>query len=113
MSIVALPEGDWIRGITTRQPPAACIPAGAKTVENRPARWRPGWMLLYVGKAIDRLALRTPLIARTIRSRDLVMGAVIGVAHIIDCHQDFDDAAGKCGYCNLRNHPTLVSGRRC
>ncbi|MEV6409573.1 hypothetical protein AB0M58_42840 [Streptomyces bobili] len=45
MSTAALPEGDWIRGISVRQPYAACILAGAKTVENRPARWRTGWVL--------------------------------------------------------------------
>ncbi len=32
MSIATLPEGDWIRGISIRQPYAACILAGAKTV---------------------------------------------------------------------------------
>jgi hypothetical protein len=36
MSTATLPQGDWIRGISIRQPYAACILAGAKTVENRP-----------------------------------------------------------------------------
>ncbi|CAL9675166.1 hypothetical protein SUDANB176_07716 (plasmid) [Streptomyces sp. enrichment culture] len=92
---VALPEGDWIRGITIKQPHAACITAepGAKTIENRPRAWSwRGWVLLHAGKAIDRPALRIPLIARTIRGRDLVTGAVIGVARITDCHQDPDSA---------------------
>ncbi|WP_176741259.1 hypothetical protein [Streptomyces sp. LUP30] len=38
MSAVALPEGDWIRGITIRQPRATCILAG-KNPENRPVNW--------------------------------------------------------------------------
>jgi hypothetical protein len=33
-----LPEGDWIRGITIRQPWATCILAG-KSPENRPVHW--------------------------------------------------------------------------
>ncbi|MEU5499518.1 hypothetical protein [Streptomyces griseofuscus] len=92
MSTATLPEGDWIRGISIRQPYAACILAGAKTVENRPARWRTGWVLLHTSKAVDRPALRVPLIARTIRDRQLVTGAVVGIARIIDCHQDPDGA---------------------
>ncbi|MBC2908209.1 hypothetical protein [Streptomyces cupreus] len=35
MSVATLPEGDWIRGITIRQPWANCILAG-KSPENRP-----------------------------------------------------------------------------
>ncbi|CAL9672993.1 hypothetical protein SUDANB15_07546 (plasmid) [Streptomyces sp. enrichment culture] len=91
MSNATLPEGDWIRGISIKQPHAACITAGAgaKTIENRPRAWSwRGWVLLHAGKTIDRPALRIPLIARTIRGRDLVTGAVIGVARITDCHQD-------------------------
>ncbi|WP_405722216.1 hypothetical protein [Streptomyces sp. NBC_00046] len=38
MSTTALPEGDWIRGITIRQPWATCILVG-KNVENRPKHW--------------------------------------------------------------------------
>ncbi len=30
MSIATLPEGDWIRGISIRQPYAACILAGLR-----------------------------------------------------------------------------------
>ncbi|MGA5606026.1 hypothetical protein ACPCUF_34275 [Streptomyces griseoincarnatus] len=92
MSTATLPEGDWIRGISIRQPYAACILAGAKTVENRPTRWRPGWVLLHTSKTIDQPALRTPLIGRTIRGRELIAGAVVGVARITDCHQDPDGA---------------------
>ncbi len=33
-------------------------------------------------------ARRLPLIARTIRGREMVTGAVVGIARIIDCHQD-------------------------
>ncbi|PWJ02171.1 hypothetical protein DKG34_40115 [Streptomyces sp. NWU49] len=91
MSIAALPEGDWIRGISVKQPHAACLLAGAKTIENRPRAWSwRGWVLLHAGKAIDRPALRVPLIARTIRGRELTTGAVIGVARLTGCHQDPD-----------------------
>lgn len=37
MSTATLPPaGDWIRGISVRQPHVACILAGDKTIENRP-----------------------------------------------------------------------------
>jgi hypothetical protein len=88
MSVATLPEGDWIRGISIRQPYAACILASAKDVENRPGRWRTGWVLLHTSKTIDQPALRIPLIGRTIRGRQLVTGAVVGIARITDCHQD-------------------------
>jgi hypothetical protein len=35
---VALPQDDWIRGITVQQPYATCILTG-KTIENRPRPW--------------------------------------------------------------------------
>ncbi|OUC75313.1 hypothetical protein CA983_44565, partial [Streptomyces swartbergensis] len=92
MSLATLPEGDWIRGISIRQPYAACILAGAKTVENRPARWPTGWVLLHTSKTIDQRALRIPLIGRTIRGRQLVTGAVVGIARITDCHKDPEGA---------------------
>ncbi|MFE7617859.1 hypothetical protein [Streptomyces sp. NPDC057496] len=92
MSLTPLPEGAWIRGISIRQPYAACILAGAKTVENRPVRWRTGWALLHTSKTIDQSALRVPLIGRTIRDRELVTGAVVGIARITDCHQDPEGA---------------------
>ncbi|GGW78788.1 hypothetical protein GCM10010350_74700 [Streptomyces galilaeus] len=44
MSLATLPEDDWIRGISIRQPYGAFILAGGKTVENRPAQWRTGWV---------------------------------------------------------------------
>ncbi|MGR8012261.1 hypothetical protein [Streptomyces sp. A5-4] len=90
MSATTLPEGDWIRGISIRQPWTTAILTGAKTIENRPRPWRPGWVLLHAGLQTDRPALRLPLVARTIRSRELVTGAVVGVARITDCHQDPD-----------------------
>ncbi|MFJ1847096.1 hypothetical protein [Streptomyces sp. NPDC088146] len=91
MSALTLPEGDWIRGITVRQPWAACILAG-KNTENRPKPWSwRGWILLHAGKARPEPAvLRDPLVARTIRNRELTTGAVIGVARLVDCHQDPD-----------------------
>jgi hypothetical protein len=92
MTTTELDGGDWIRGITIRQPWATCILAG-KDVENRPAPWKPGWVLLHAGKRIDRPALRDPLVARAIRGRQLGTGAVVGVARITGCHQDTDDTA--------------------
>lgn len=90
MSTATLPPvGDWIRGITIKQPWTTCITAGAKTIENRPRAWSwRGWVLLHAGQQIDRPALRLPLVARTIRGRELVTGAVIGVARLVGCHQD-------------------------
>ncbi|MET8751314.1 hypothetical protein ABZW32_14630 [Streptomyces sp. NPDC004667] len=92
MSTVPLPAGDWIPGISIRQPYAACILAGAKDVENRPGRWRTGWVLLHTSQTVERPALRIPLIGRTVRDRQLVTGAVVGVARIADCHQDLEGA---------------------
>ncbi|WP_331756432.1 hypothetical protein [Streptomyces sp. NBC_01568] len=89
MSAVELEDSDWIRGITIRQPWATCILAG-KSPENRPRPWSwRGWVLLHAGKAKPEPAvLRDPLVARTIRGRELHLGAVIGVARLTDCHQD-------------------------
>ncbi|MFJ3099093.1 ASCH domain-containing protein [Streptomyces hydrogenans] len=85
------PAGDWIRGISVKQPHAACILIGAKTIENRPQAWSwRGWLLLHTSQQIDRPALREPVIARTVRGRDLTTGAVIGVARLTGCHQDPD-----------------------
>lgn len=91
-STAALPAGDWIRGISIMQPHAACILTGDKTIENRPQRWRTGWVLLHTSKAVDRPALLDPLVADTICGRDLTRGAVVGIARITDCHQDPDSA---------------------
>ncbi|MFD8440470.1 hypothetical protein ACFV2I_36135 [Streptomyces microflavus] len=93
MNATPLPEGDWIRGISIKQPWAAAILTGAKRVENRPQHWSwRGWVLLHAGQQTDRPALRLPLVARTIRGRQLVTGAVVGVARITGCHQDPDGA---------------------
>lgn len=90
MSTATLPlTDDWIRGITIKQPWATAIVSGAKTIENRPRNWSwRGWLLLQAGLSIDRSALRLPLVARTIRGRDLPTGAVIGIARLTGCHQD-------------------------
>lgn len=91
MSAPTLPEGDWIRGISIKQPWTAAILTGAKLVENRPQHWSwRGWVLLHAGQQTDKPALRLPLVARTIRGRQLVTGAVVGIARITDCHQDPD-----------------------
>ncbi len=34
-----LPDHDWIRGLSIKQPWASCILAGTKTIENRPRTW--------------------------------------------------------------------------
>ena len=89
MSLATLPEGDWIRGITIRQPFATCILAG-KNPENRTANWPwRGWILLHAGKKKPEPAvLRDSLIATAIRGRALHLGAVIGIARLTDCHLD-------------------------
>ncbi|MFJ9530506.1 hypothetical protein ACWGH7_31430 [Streptomyces cyaneofuscatus] len=92
MSTPTLPEGDWIRSISIKQPWTTAILTGAKNIENRPRPWKPGWVLLHAGQQTDRSALRLPLVARTIRGRQLVTGAVVGVARITGCHQDPDGA---------------------
>lgn len=80
--------GDWIRGITIRQPWATSILAG-KTIENRPANWPwRGWLLLHAGKTLERPALHDPLVTAAIHGRELHRGAVIGVARLTDCHPD-------------------------
>jgi len=89
MSLATLPSGDWIRGITIRQPWATCILAG-KSPENRtrPWPWR-GWVLIHAGKKKPVPAvLRVPLVATAIRGRELHLGAVIGVARLTGCHLD-------------------------
>ncbi|MDX3488243.1 hypothetical protein [Streptomyces sp. ID05-18] len=82
--------GVWIRGISIKQPWTTAILTGAKTIENRPRPWRPGWLLLHASVQIDRRALRLPMVARMIRGWDLPTGAVIGVARLTGCHQDPD-----------------------
>ncbi|WP_329169438.1 hypothetical protein OG709_35855 (plasmid) [Streptomyces sp. NBC_01267] len=78
---------DWIRGITVRQPWATCLITGDKTIENRPSPgWPLGLYLLHAGLAVERAALRLPLVATTIRGRHLERGAVIGVARLTDVH---------------------------
>ncbi|MCX5207607.1 hypothetical protein OG897_40160 [Streptomyces sp. NBC_00237] len=89
-----LPSGDWIRAISIKQPWTACILAGAKTVENRSRNqwpWR-GLVLLHASQNLDRPALRHPLVATTVGGRELVTGAVVGVARLINCHRDADGA---------------------
>ncbi|MFD4237468.1 hypothetical protein [Streptomyces sp. NPDC058542] len=93
MSALSLPEGDRIRGISIKQPRTTAILTGAKLVENRPQHWSwRGWVLLHASQQIDRPALRMPLVARTVRNRELVTGAVVGIGRITDCHQDPDGA---------------------
>ncbi|MGP3637824.1 hypothetical protein ACTU45_31590 [Streptomyces sp. 24-1644] len=49
--------------------------------------WR-GWVLLHAGRQIDRSAMSLPLVRRTVRGGELVTGAVLGIARLVDCHQD-------------------------
>ncbi|MEU7151200.1 hypothetical protein AB0B15_24715 [Streptomyces sp. NPDC045456] len=79
---------DHIRGITLNQPWAACILHGDKRVENRPRPWAPGWRLLHAAAGTGRAALRDPLVARTVRGRELPVRAVLGVVRITGCHTD-------------------------
>ncbi|MEU3708358.1 hypothetical protein AB0E82_39480 [Streptomyces anulatus] len=91
MSTLTQPEGDWIRGISIKQPWATAILTGTKTIENRPQHWSwRGWVLLHAGQQTDRAALRVPMVARTIRGRNLTTGAVIGVARLTGCHRHPD-----------------------
>ncbi|MDX3523702.1 hypothetical protein [Streptomyces scabiei] len=88
MSLASLPEGDWIRGITIRQPWATCVLAG-KNPENRPVNWPwRGWILIHAGQKLEKSALRDPLVATAIHGRELHLGAVIGVARLTGCHPD-------------------------
>ncbi|GAA2615439.1 hypothetical protein GCM10010304_80840 [Streptomyces roseoviolaceus] len=57
-------------------------------MENRPRLWVPGWRLLHTGAEIDRAALRDPLVARTIRGRELPTRAVLGIVRITGSHTD-------------------------
>ncbi|MCX4490002.1 hypothetical protein OG890_39645 [Streptomyces anulatus] len=85
------PAGDWIRGISIKQPWTTAILTGAKTIENRPQPWSwRGWLLLHAGRQVDRPALRVPMVACTVRGRELTTGAVIGVARLTGCHRDPD-----------------------
>jgi hypothetical protein len=85
---------DHIRGITIKQPWAACILHGDKRVENRPRAWAPGWRLLHAGAEIDRTALRNPLVARTIHGHELPTRAVLGIVRITGSHTDPGAACG-------------------
>ncbi|WP_240799878.1 hypothetical protein [Streptomyces sp. A1277] len=73
------------RTTPTTGPCSTCPPAA------RPPT-TPATELLHTSQTIDRPALRLPLIGRTIRDRELVTGAVVGVARINDCHQDLEGA---------------------
>ncbi|MEU1013202.1 hypothetical protein [Streptomyces sp. NPDC005890] len=91
MNTAPLPEGNRLRGISVQQRNATCILTGQKGIENRPRPWSwRGWMLLHAGKRIDRPVLRVPLIARTIRDRELTTGAVPGIARLVDSHHGAD-----------------------
>ncbi|MEV5100016.1 hypothetical protein ACFC5H_28480 [Streptomyces rochei] len=83
---------DSIRGITIKQPWAACILHGDKRVENRPRPWAPGWRLLHAGAETDRAALRDPLVARTVRGMELPTRAVLGLVRITGSHTDPGEA---------------------
>lgn len=79
--------------IRRRHPVSSSLRLWGKRVENRPQHraWR-SWVLLRSGQQTDTPALRLLLVARTIRGRQLVTGAMVGVARITGCHQDPDGA---------------------
>ncbi|MFE9451735.1 hypothetical protein [Streptomyces sp. NPDC006739] len=88
MSAVTLPEGDWIRGITIRQPWATCTLAG-EIPKIRPVNWPwRGWIMIHTGPKLERPALRDPLVATANRDHELHLGAVVGVARLTGCHPD-------------------------
>lgn len=83
---------DW-RALTVRQPWAAAIVHGPKNIENRTQQThRRGLVLIHAGMSVDREAPgRSPALTRWLRpmtdaSNLTVLGAIVGVARIVDCH---------------------------
>lgn len=91
-----------IRGLSVRQPWAACIASGRKTTENRtwPTRYR-GPVLIHAAQAVDTDALqisaRREHMWRALAADPTlvhVRGAVIAIARLTDCH--LEDHQGCC-----------------
>jgi hypothetical protein len=87
---------DSVRGITVRQPWAACILYGGKRIENRPRAWAPGLYLLHAGAEVDRAALRSPLVARAVRGLELPTRAVLGLVRVTGTHIHADTDVEPC-----------------
>lgn len=100
----AAPRRIELRALTVKQPWAACIAAGAKTVENRTwaTKYR-GSLAIHAGSASDRNAftgidIDSDLVMHAVTtaehvSPDLLRGArFVAVAHLSGCHR----AAGCC-----------------
>lgn len=78
-----------VRGLTVRQPHAACIAYAGKTIENRVQPWSyRGTILIHAGASIDKAAKKHPPMAAVVRGLQLEQRAVIAVARIVDCHAD-------------------------
>ncbi|MFP8945217.1 hypothetical protein ACLIYM_27790 [Streptomyces fenghuangensis] len=80
----ALTGGADVRGLSVRQPWAACIAHLDKTIENRgrPVAYT-GLIAIQATKTVDRAALREAL--ADLPGRD-VRGAVLAVARLTGCH---------------------------
>lgn len=83
-----------LRALTVRQPWAACIASGAKTVENRtwPTKYR-GPLLIHAAQAVDTDALGISAFREhmwralaTDPTAAHVCGAVVAIARLVDCH---------------------------
>ena len=84
---------DW-RALTVRQPWADAIVHGPKNIENRTQQThRRGLVLIHAAKQLDQVGTRgypAVHLRRWIESgqvsRDWALGAIVGVARIVDCH---------------------------
>lgn len=83
-----------MKAISVRQPWARCIANGKKTVENRgrPTVYR-GLVAIHASKTPDRRATEDPRVVRALGFDPLlgtVLGAVVAVADLVDCHESRD-----------------------
>ncbi|MFE4061190.1 hypothetical protein ACFXP3_33705 [Streptomyces sp. NPDC059096] len=74
-------------------------PVPASAIDKR------GPLLIHTAKAIDRPALRDPLVATAVRGHALETDAVIAVAHLTGCHPDCHPAPG--GPCSAWAQPGM------
>jgi len=98
------------RALTVRQPFAACIAHGGKTVENRD--WATGWrgpLLIHAARTADHGAFDHPPVVAALETADAwpaagILGAVVAVAVLADCHPGHDCTRPACRPWGLR-HP--------
>jgi len=84
---------DW-RALTVRQPWAAAIVHGPKNIENRTQQThRRGPVLIHAARQLDKVGERgypAVHLRQWMRSghapADWVLGAIVGVAEVVDCH---------------------------